>query len=116
MSDYEKGPRTIEQYREALSRMCDAAWNRKTSTVFTIPPDAERDADLVLSDAITEVERLREIVRDLAAREPWDGDDKWRTCLLCGGEAFGVDAVGGVDVDDHRESCPWRRAREVTNG
>lgn len=45
--------------RDALQRLIDAVWQRPNRAAFTIPADVKRDADLILSDAIDELVRLR---------------------------------------------------------
>jgi len=45
--------------RDALQRLIDAVWQRPNRAAFTIPADMQRDADLILSDAIDELVRLR---------------------------------------------------------
>jgi hypothetical protein len=50
---------TIEEIRKALSLMTRAAWGEETPAIFSIPARPEHDADLILSNAIDELEALR---------------------------------------------------------
>lgn len=67
---------------------------------------------LVPADTRAELERLRAIVRDVAALDPIQlYQDDWLMCAFC-------DADGGwleQEVGPHDPGCPWLRAtQEVT--
>jgi hypothetical protein len=72
-----------------------------------------------LSGAIDRMHRAEAIVRDLAARPPiqgiYNGGHEVQTCALCGAEGEFQDSLylTGLKIA-HSESCPWRRAVEVT--
>ena len=46
-----------------------------------------------------------EIVMALADSHPISYQDTWHWCALC-------DVTLPVNISDHKESCPWRRAVE----
>lgn len=54
----------VKALREALSRLVDGVWRggkQMPRPCFSIPADVERDADLMLAAALTEIEALREV-------------------------------------------------------
>lgn len=60
--------RTKEEMREALKRFCNVAWGNRGNkrSCFSIPPDDE-DADIILSDAISELLDMRTLLCDIMA-------------------------------------------------
>jgi hypothetical protein len=63
-------------------------------------------------DLRTAAAELEAIVRDLALSDPLSTKGEpihgyWNVCELCGRS----NDVDGVPID-HRDSCPWHRARE----
>jgi hypothetical protein len=80
----------------------------------------------MLREAADRLEQLEAIIRDLAAADPCSDDEydaQAGPCVFCGAEPVGIDrspdGLGGEDgriparQEDHAESCPWRRAREL---
>lgn len=51
--------KTIEEIRKAFLAMHHYATKENAPTYMSVPADRERDADLILSDAIDELEKLR---------------------------------------------------------
>jgi hypothetical protein len=55
--------RTEKELRDVVSTLCDVLWNggklRPGQHLWSIPADPERDFDIILSDAITELVELR---------------------------------------------------------
>ena len=61
---YQKRP--MKQLRATLSMLCNFIWTRELRPgehIWTIPVDLERDFDMILSDAIDELEELREAAK-----------------------------------------------------
>lgn len=75
---------------------------------LVLAPDGETlDRLAVLKIVGADSRRAEEvaIVRDLAA-ERWPMAGEEHHCMLCG-------AYRGLNPEDHAESCPWRRAKEL---
>lgn len=53
-----KTPRTEAEMRDALQRLIDAAYGKRTRPCFSIPVQSS-DADVILQDVIEEVLRYR---------------------------------------------------------
>ncbi len=52
--------KTIEEIREAFHKIHDVATGKSDRAYMSIPADRERDADLILSEAIKELETARD--------------------------------------------------------
>ena len=60
--------RSIAQLRQTLQVLCNFIWNGKLATgehLWSLPADPERDFDIILSDAIDELEQRRTAFRSL---------------------------------------------------
>lgn len=51
--------KSIEDIRKAFSKVWRVATNQAEEALMSIPVDRERDADCIVHDAISELERLR---------------------------------------------------------
>lgn len=104
----ERDEPSIKTIREAFLRIHDVAMGREARAYMSIPADPRRDADLIVSAAIEELERLR-AERDRAVAEAVAAE---RARLLdLAMDAWGVIAnAGGGDWD--RETPGWRDAAE----
>lgn len=73
MANREFKKRTEEEARKALSNFCKAVGTHgdKTVHIFSIPVDNDRDADVILSDVITERGLLDLQIRDLQEALIW---------------------------------------------
>lgn len=61
-------PKPTKVYREALERLIRRAYGEDSVTIGHIPADPERDADLLVLEALIELEALREENVDLDKR------------------------------------------------
>lgn len=68
----------IEEIREAFQRVHRVATGQSREAYMRIPADPRHDADLIVMDAISELERLREaaaaVAHQLEQGEASDGD------------------------------------------
>ena len=63
MKRYRRSRETLDK---TLSMLCNFVWSGRTRVddhMWSIPVDAERDFDCILSDAIHELEARREVMR-----------------------------------------------------
>ena len=100
MSERSFRHRTTDIARDALRRFCDAAGNRGTPHIFTIPVDEDRDADRILDDVITERDTLQKRIDKAVASI----DAEIAACIQERGE--------GAEMDEC-SSCEQARARRT---
>jgi len=81
--------KTEAELHEALQAIHAKATGQTNRPYMRIPADPERDADLILSDAITELGSLRSLVEEAwglianCARGNWDNEtEMWREAAV----------------------------------